>query len=204
MRKDILCRIHSLAYRYNNNLIQFFSTLYCRLKMRFQNISYGNNVRFRGNTLFYKSPGSVISMGNNVTFNSNERFNFRGINHRCILNTAPTGKIIIGDNCGFSGVSIVSSCSVTLGDEVKCGTNVIIGDRNDHEKEYPQFVPEPVVIGNHVWIGMNSVVMKGVTIGDNVIIGANSVVTKDIPSNVIAVGSPCKPIKSYDPNESNK
>ena len=198
MKKDFFCRIHSILFGYNNRFIQFFSTVYCKLKMKFQNILYGNNVRFRGNTLFYKSPDSVISIGNNVTFNSNVRFNFRGINHKCILQTSRTGKIIIGNNCGFSGVSIVSACSVTLGNEVKCGTNVIIGDRNDHEKEYPQFVPEPVAIGNHVWIGMNSVVMKGVTIGDNVIIGANSVVTKDIPSNVIAVGSPCKPIKAYD------
>ncbi|MDM1550616.1 hypothetical protein HX095_05255 [Empedobacter falsenii] len=37
--------------------------------------------------------------------------------------------------------------------------------------------------------------MPGVTIGDNTIIGAGSVVTKDIPSNVIAVGNPCKVIK---------
>lgn len=197
--KDISCRIHAVLYGYHNRVIQFFSTTYCKLKMNFQNITFGKNVRFRGNTLFYKSPGSLISIGNNVTFNSNERFNFRGINHKCILNTSSTGKIFIGDNCGFSGVSIVSACSVTLGNGVKCGTNVIIGDRNDHENEYPQFVPEPVSIGNHVWIGMNSVIMKGVTIGGNVIIGANSVVTKDIPSNVIAVGSPCKPIKPYNP-----
>ena len=37
--------------------------------------------------------------------------------------------------------------------------------------------------------------MPGVTIGDNTIIGAGSVVTKDIPSNVVAVGNPCKIIK---------
>lgn len=53
----------------------------------------------------------------------------------------------------------------------------------------------PISIGNHVWIGMNVVVMRGVTIGDNTIIGANSVVTKNIPSNVIAAGNPIKVIK---------
>ena len=50
-------------------------------------------------------------------------------------------------------------------------------------------------IGNNVQIGANSVVLKGVTIGDNVIIGALSLVKDDIPSNSIAVGSPCKVIK---------
>lgn len=52
-----------------------------------------------------------------------------------------------------------------------------------------------VEIGNHVWIGGNTVIMPGVRIGDNVVIGAGSVVTKDIPSNVAAAGNPCRVIK---------
>ena len=56
----------------------------------------------------------------------------------------------------------------------------------------------PVKIGNNVQIGANSVIAPGVTIGDNVVIGALSFVNKDIPSNSIAVGTPCKVIKSYD------
>ncbi len=52
-----------------------------------------------------------------------------------------------------------------------------------------------VKIGNSCWIGGNTVINPGVTIGDNVVIGSNSVVTKDIPSNVIAVGNPCKVIR---------
>jgi maltose O-acetyltransferase len=50
---------------------------------------------------------------------------------------------------------------------------------------------KPVVIGDNVWIGGNSVIFPGVTIGDNVTIGAGSVVTKDIPDNVLAFGNPC-------------
>lgn len=56
----------------------------------------------------------------------------------------------------------------------------------------------PVKIGNNVQIGANSVIAPGVTVGDNVIIGALSFVNKDIPSNCVAVGTPCKVIKSYD------
>jgi len=88
----------------------------------------------------------------------------------------------------------VSSVSVILGDDVMCGANVTIGDRNDHEDLYPEWQPQPVKIGNHVWIGMNTVILRGVTIGDNVVIGANSVVTRDIPSGSVAAGSPCKVI----------
>lgn len=55
-----------------------------------------------------------------------------------------------------------------------------------------------VVIGNNVSFGRNVTVLKGVTIDDNVFIGAGSIVTKDIPSNCLAVGTPCKPIISIE------
>lgn len=51
------------------------------------------------------------------------------------------------------------------------------------------------VIGNDVWIGTHSVILRGTHIGDGAVIGAGSVVTKDIPPYAIAVGSPCKVIK---------
>ena len=50
-------------------------------------------------------------------------------------------------------------------------------------------------IEDNVWIGANVVVMPGVTIGKNTIIGAGSIVTKSIPSDVIAVGNPCKVLR---------
>lgn len=49
-----------------------------------------------------------------------------------------------------------------------------------------------VHIGKNCWIGAGALIMPGVTIGDNTVIGAGSVVTKDIPSNVVAVGNPCR------------
>ncbi len=51
-----------------------------------------------------------------------------------------------------------------------------------------------VKIGNNIFIGTGTVILKGVTIGDNVVIAAGSVVNKDIPSNCVAAGNPAKPI----------
>ena len=51
-----------------------------------------------------------------------------------------------------------------------------------------------VEIGNNVFIGMHSTILKGVHIGKNVIIGANSLVNKDIPDNCVAAGNPCRKI----------
>lgn len=177
-------------------VIRSCSTVLNRAKMSLTGIQYGRNVRFGGNAMFHRSPGTVIKIGDNVTFNSSSRFNHRGLNHKCILQTSQNGCINIGNNCGFSAVSIVSSIKVDIGNNVMCGANVIIGDRNDHEDRYPEFPPAPVVIKDNVWVGMNCVIMKGVTIGENSIIGANSVVTKDIPANCIAAGSPCRVIKN--------
>ncbi|MCG6282651.1 DapH/DapD/GlmU-related protein, partial [Vibrio diabolicus] len=56
----------------------------------------------------------------------------------------------------------------------------------------------PIHIGRNVWIGANSVVLPGVTIGENSVIGAGSVVTKDIPSNVVAVGNPCRVVREIN------
>ena len=51
-----------------------------------------------------------------------------------------------------------------------------------------------VTIGDHVFVGAETVILPGVTIGSNVIIGANSTVTKDIPSGSVAAGSPARVI----------
>ena len=59
----------------------------------------------------------------------------------------------------------------------------------------------PVKIGNNCWLGAGVVVLPGVTIGDNTVIGAGSVVTKDIPSNVIAYGSPCRVIREISAHD---
>ena len=92
-------------------------------------------------------------------------------------------KVTIGDNC-FIGpnVSIYTACHST--DPVERNT------RNEWA--------EPVTIGNNVWIGGSVTILPGVTIGDNVTIGAGSVVAKDIPSNVVAVGNPCRVIKQIE------
>ena len=57
-------------------------------------------------------------------------------------------------------------------------------------------ISKPIKIGNNVWICGNVTVLPGVSIGDNSIIGAGSVVSKDIPSNVLALGIPCRVIKN--------
>ena len=57
---------------------------------------------------------------------------------------------------------------------------------------------EPVIIGHDVFVGMNTIILKGVEIGDRCIIGAGSVVTKSIPSDYVAAGNPAKVIRKIN------
>ena len=89
--------------------------------------------------------------------------------------------------------------------KVEFGNNVFIGPNcgfytSGHPLDYKTRnkgleYAKPIKVGHNVWFGGNVCVLPGVTIGDNVVIGAGSVVNKDIPSNVVAVGNPCKVVK---------
>lgn len=61
--------------------------------------------------------------------------------------------------------------------------------------------PKNIIIGNDVWIGINTIVLDGVEIGDGAIIGAGSIVTKNVPPYAIAVGTPAKIVKYRFPND---
>ena len=92
--------------------------------------------------------------------------------------------------------------------KVKFGDNVFIGPNcgfytSGHPLDYETRnkgleYAKPITVGNNVWIGGNVCIMPGVCIGNNVVIGGGSVVTKNIPSNVVAVGNPCKVLKTID------
>lgn len=117
---------------------------------------------------FYCDYGYNIEIGENFYSNHN----------LVILDGA---KVKIGDN-----VFIAPNCCITT-----AGHPINIDERN-RGLEYAY----PIKIGNNVWIGAGANILPGVTIGDNVTIGAGSVVNKSIPANSIAVGNPCKVIKT--------
>lgn len=61
---------------------------------------------------------------------------------------------------------------------------------------YCKTVASPVKIEDGAWIGGGAILLPGVTIGENTVIGAGSVVTRSIPANCVAVGNPCRVIKT--------
>lgn len=109
-------------------------------------------------------------------------------------------NITIEDNVYINFGCIILDCSeVTIGSNTLIGPNVgmyLANHSTDAEERiHGGCYGKPVHIGKNVWLGGDVKVLAGVSIGDNTIIGTGSIVTKDIPSNVIAVGNPCKVIR---------
>lgn len=100
----------------------------------------------------------------------------------------------------------VDDSHIYIGDYTMIGPNVTIAsaghpiDPTLRQKGLQYNMP--VHIGKNCWIGAGVIIVPGITIGDNVVIGAGSIVTKDLPSNVVAVGNPCKILREV--NEDDK
>ncbi len=97
------------------------------------------------------------------------------------------------------GKNVLLASKIYISD---CSHGTYVGDENDSS---PTSIPKerkmyskPVVIEDNVWLGEFVSVLPGVTIGKGTIVGANSVVSRNLPPNVIAVGTPAKPIKKYN------
>lgn len=193
--KDTSGEVFFLFRKLRNCIYVALCTVLEKCLLRLGGVRIGRSLRCRGFMSVNRFQMSKIYIGNHCTFNSSSWFNFRGLNHRCIIQTGkPYSKIIIGDHCGFSGCSIVADKEVVIGDYTTVGANAIIGDRDDHSEIYAS-ESRSVNIGTHVWIGMNTTIMKGVTIGDYAIVAAGAIVTKDVPPKAIVAGVPAKVIK---------
>ena len=182
-----------------NLLRWFFISALEIMFLKLKGVVVGKDVVFKGRSLFQLVENSSITIGDRCRFNSLLCTNPVGINHRCMISTMRKGaNINIGNNCGFSGVSITAFDNITIGEGVRVGANCVIMDGDFHLDDPRTSSPAPITIKDNVWLGYGVVVMKGVTIGENSVIGVNSIVTKDVPANVIAAGNPCKVIRSIE------
>ncbi|WP_205676877.1 acyltransferase [Arthrobacter crystallopoietes] len=165
----------------------------------------GTGIRLWGAPIISRAENSEILIEDRVTLVSSPRWTALGVGRPTILRTLLAGaEIKLGEDSGFSGVTICSTKSVRIGSRVLCGADVLISDSDFHPvDEIPRTgAPIPlgraqdaVKIGDDVFVGARSIVLKGVEIGDGSVIGAGSVVTSDIPKNVIAAGNPARVIR---------
>jgi len=132
---------------------------------------------FGGKADFWIEPPIYFCYGKNINIGEGCYINFN-------CNFVDDGKITIGNHVMFGPAVIVATVSHPI---------------NPNFREY--MYADPVTIEDNCWIGAGTIICPGVTIGENSVIGAGSVVTKDIPSNSVAVGNPCKVLRTIDEND---
>ena len=173
-----------------------------KLYLLLKGVTLVGDIIINGKPIISMVKGS-IRIGNNVTLRSHDRGHHTSIYApvRLMTDTTEEALIEIGDNTRINGASVHASEKIIIGKNCLIAANVTIIDSDGHgadihERSLTNPVSSPVIIGDNVWIGISSIILKGVRIGNNSIIGAGSVVTKDIPSNCVAAGNPVRVVKT--------
>ena len=159
----------------------------------------------RNNKIFLSDSVNVRKFKFSVNGNSNKIF--VGSNSLLVGAANVTGKrqnLVIGDNTTFQSVSLYlkEDCNIYIGADCMFSSRIEIRTSDSHaiyDRETAIRVNKPgdVVIGDHVWLGKDVIVSKGVTIPDNCVIGAKSFVNKSLSTNhSIYAGIPARLIRS--------
>lgn len=166
--------------------------------------TYGKNLVVDGVIKMHVRKKGAIRIGDSVKINSRFDSNLIGLNCPVILQCLGDGCIVIGNESGLSGVVISSLSKVEIGQRVKMGGNVRIYDHDFHSLNHLvrrtgealcEIPTRSISIGDDVFIGTNSIILKGVAISERAIVGANSVVTRSVPSGEVWAGNPAVFIK---------
>ena len=132
-----------------------------------------------GENCYIEPPFHANFGGKHVHFGKNIYANFT-------LTMVDDGHIYVGDYTMFAPGVIVATAG-----------HPILPELRETVYQYNM----PVHIGKNCWIGAGAIILPGVTIGDQVVVGAGSVVTKDLPSNVVAVGNPCRVVREVNEHD---
>jgi acetyltransferase-like isoleucine patch superfamily enzyme len=116
------------------------------------------------------------------------------------LVTLPGGRLEVGDNVFINyGTFIVAASRVRIGNDCLVGTNVMIMDCDFHSVEDKSWstVGAPILIGDRVWLGNRSIILKGVTVGDDAVVAAGAVVVRDVPPRAVVAGNPARVVREF-------
>jgi acetyltransferase-like isoleucine patch superfamily enzyme len=179
--------------------------LYVSYLKKASNLTIGSGSTFKGRPRIIVNGLGSLQIGSGFKLNSGPDFNPIGRNQQSLFYVSDKAILKIGDNVGMSSVAIYCQTQITIGDNVRFGGNTVVYDTDFHSlyAEERTNVPEnranvrskPVVIGNNVFVGAHSLILKGVEIGEGSIVGGGSVVTTSIPANEIWGGNPARFIR---------
>jgi acetyltransferase-like isoleucine patch superfamily enzyme len=178
-------------------------SLYVSQIFNFKKIQILPPFKIWGRIRFLVYGNGFIKIGSNFHAVSDRRRSFFTLFSPCHITVIGNGQVIIGDCVGLNGVTIAARKKIVIGNGTMIAPNVMIIDHDGHiawpasDRWSKCDDPESIVIGSNVWIGLNSIILKGVVIGDNSIVAAGSVVSSEVPPNCLVAGVPAKVVKTY-------
>ena len=155
---------------------------------------------FSGPVISLVSPYTEITMDAGAELRIGKKFKMRD---GAKIRVRKGGKCIIGSNTSINSNNMIACHeSIEIGDNCQFSPNVQIYD-HDHDfrdaegLQAMKYKTSPIRIGNNVWIGANTVILKGTSIGNNCVIGAGCIIKGDFPSNVIVLQKRITEVKVY-------
>lgn len=148
-----------------------------------------------------RCPGGSIVIGRDCLIEGN------------LVTELDGSRLSIGNNVFIGGGSLVDCVgSITIADDVLVSHQCILADSDNHSLYYEQRKNDlqawrtgtrdweatetlPIVIERGAWIGMRSIILKGIVVGEGGVVGAGSVVTRNVPPNTVVAGNPARVIK---------
>lgn len=184
-------RIH-LSYLNRRGYVAPSATLYHTRLILGEHVFIGDRV-----IIFQARDGGLVELGDHVRLYGD-----------VLLETGPRGSIALGAQTRIHrGCHLIAyEAPIRIGRDVEISQNCAF---YSYDKGFaagerilaqPLQTKGPIVIGDHVWLGVGVIVLSGVRIGNGVVMGAGSVVTRDIPDGAIAVGVPARVVKMRVPN----
>ncbi len=198
-----------IAYNYFLSIVYgYYSRVVFKFKCYIFGVNIGERINVFGSILINRAPQSQISLGNDCSLISSDKVAIAtSVFSKVRIRTySPNAKIIINDKVELNSTSITCrSTMIKIGYGTLFGPNCLVLDSDFHSiwpaetrREIPAFDNDrEVIIGKYVWVGTQSIVLKGVCIGDNSVIAAGSVVTKNVPSNCLVAGNPAVVVKYF-------
>jgi len=175
-----------------------------RAQFAWHGIEWGERWKIFGRPIIQRHRGSRIALGDGLTLRSWPRSNPLAPTAPVVLSTRRADAVIeIGEDCGFTGTTLVAADRITMGDRVLVGGNASIVDFDFHPltpEERAENInagaAAPIVIEDDVFVGMEALILKGVTVGEGAVVGAGSVVTQDVPPRTVVAGNPAEVVRS--------